>query len=77
MASCAHSCIARSDRSMATHFEGGTETCSVTSAGRFRESGGDGGVGGDGGGDGGNGGDGGVGAVAGSAGESVACVVGG
>ena len=52
---------------MATHFEGGTETCSVTSAGRFRESGGDGG----------DGGDGGVGAVAGSAGESVAWVVGG
>ena len=58
---------------MATHFEGGTETCSVTSAGRFRESGGDGG----GGGDGGDGGDGGVGAVAGSAGESMAWVVGG
>ena len=34
---------------MATHFEGGTELCSVTSAGRFRESGGDGGGGGGGG----------------------------
>ena len=59
---------------MATHFEGGTELCSVTSAGRFRESGGDGGGGGGGGGD---GGDVGVGAVAGSAGGSVAWVVGG
>ena len=58
---------------MATHFEGGTETCSVTSAGRFRESGGDGG----GGGDGGDCGDGGVGAVAGSAGGSVTWVDGG